>query len=242
MPNCFLHSWGRRKGWGPRINQVLITRPITSPAWQVECKLSFLVNVEAAISRNFFTSGQWKPIQRKSLARMKGAGEVRRDLIPHTMKWRRSRWISPLSPNTLMKMINHCYKTVQVTKFPCHVVLLISRWFEIVQSAVSGHGLDGRVSISGRASVVSSTLRSDRSWAQPGTYVTATTGLYWSLPASAKIHNTWGYPFIPPYVFVTWCLIRHRDDFSLLIHCSLNPFFIKSKWDVATSHILLPIR
>jgi hypothetical protein len=88
---------------------------------------------------------------------------------------------APPLKNTVMKMMNHCYKTVQVTKFPRHVVVLISRWFEILQTAVTGHGFDGRVSISGRASVVSSTSRSEGIWAQPGTYVTATIGLYWSL-------------------------------------------------------------
>jgi hypothetical protein len=36
-----------------------------------------------------------------------------------------------------------------------------------------------------------------------------------SPPCSAKVKNTWSYTSTSQYVFVTWCLLKHRDNFSL---------------------------
>jgi hypothetical protein len=32
-----------------------------------------------------------------------------------------------------------------------------------------------------------------------------------SLPFSAKVKNAWNYTPIPQYVFMAWCLVKHRD-------------------------------
>jgi hypothetical protein len=34
-----------------------------------------------------------------------------------------------------------------------------------------------------------------------------------SPPPSAEI-NEWSYTSIPPYVFMAWCLVKHRDNFT----------------------------
>jgi len=28
-----------------------------------------------------------------------------------------------------------------------------------------------------------------------------------------EVKNTWSYTFVPPHVFMAWCLIKNRDDF-----------------------------
>jgi hypothetical protein len=33
-----------------------------------------------------------------------------------------------------------------------------------------------------------------------------------SSPSSAEVKNAWSYTSIPPYVFMVWCLIKHRMD------------------------------
>jgi hypothetical protein len=35
-----------------------------------------------------------------------------------------------------------------------------------------------------------------------------------SPPSSAEVKNAWSYTSIPPYVFMAWCLVIHRDNFS----------------------------
>jgi hypothetical protein len=32
--------------------------------------------------------------------------------------------------------------------------------------------------------------------------------------SNAEVKNEWSYTSTPPYVFLTWCLINHRDDFT----------------------------
>jgi len=34
-----------------------------------------------------------------------------------------------------------------------------------------------------------------------------------SPPSGAEIKNAWSYIFTPPYIFMVWCLIKHRDNF-----------------------------
>jgi hypothetical protein len=36
-----------------------------------------------------------------------------------------------------------------------------------------------------------------------------------SPPFRAKVKNAWGYTSTPPYVFTTWCLVTHRNKFTL---------------------------
>jgi hypothetical protein len=35
-----------------------------------------------------------------------------------------------------------------------------------------------------------------------------------SPPFSADVKNVWGYASTPPYVFMAWCLIKHKENFT----------------------------
>jgi hypothetical protein len=35
-----------------------------------------------------------------------------------------------------------------------------------------------------------------------------------SPPSSAEVKNAWSYTSTPQYVFMTWCLVKHRDNFT----------------------------
>jgi hypothetical protein len=40
----------------------------------------------------------------------------------------------------------------------------------------------------------------------------------WSLPLnppSAEVKNAWSYTSTPQYAFMVWCLVKHRDNFTL---------------------------
>jgi len=42
-------------------------------------------------------------------------------------------------------------------------------------------------------------------------------GVVWIWPptsTSAKLKNTWSYNSAPPYVFMAWCLVKHRNNFT----------------------------
>jgi hypothetical protein len=38
-----------------------------------------------------------------------------------------------------------------------------------------------------------------------------------SPPSSAKV-NAWSYTSTPPYVFMAWCLVKHRDNFTFTLY------------------------
>jgi hypothetical protein len=35
-----------------------------------------------------------------------------------------------------------------------------------------------------------------------------------SPPSSAEVKNAWSYTFTPQYVFMAWCLVKHRNNFT----------------------------
>jgi hypothetical protein len=35
-----------------------------------------------------------------------------------------------------------------------------------------------------------------------------------SPPSSAKVKNAWSYTSTPQYIFMAWCLVKHRDNFT----------------------------
>jgi hypothetical protein len=37
----------------------------------------------------------------------------------------------------------------------------------------------------------------------------------YSPPSSAEVENAWSYTSTPQYVFMAWCLVKHRDNFTL---------------------------
>jgi hypothetical protein len=38
-----------------------------------------------------------------------------------------------------------------------------------------------------------------------------------SRPSSAEVKNTWSYTSTPRYVFMTWCLVKHGDNFTFTL-------------------------
>jgi hypothetical protein len=36
-------------------------------------------------------------------------------------------------------------------------------------------------------------------------------------PSSAKVKNVWSYTPTPHYVFMAWCLVKHRDNFTFTL-------------------------
>jgi hypothetical protein len=54
-------------------------------------------------------------------------------------------------------------------------------------------------------------------------------------PRSAKFKNEWNYTSIPPYRFMAWCLVKHTDNFTLLI-CAVmfSHFFLILTLDPVT--------
>jgi len=45
--------------------------------------------------------------------------------------------------------------------------------------------------------------------------------IYSSPPPSTKIKNVWSYTSTPPFVFVAWCLFKHRDFTLLSTHTNI---------------------
>jgi hypothetical protein len=37
-----------------------------------------------------------------------------------------------------------------------------------------------------------------------------------SPPSNAEVKNAWSYTSTPQYVFMAWCLVKHRDNFTFL--------------------------
>jgi len=45
------------------------------------------------------------------------------------------------------------------------------------------------------------------------------------LPSScAEVKNAWSYTFMPPYVFMAWCMVKHRDKFAFTLPKSLKTY------------------
>jgi hypothetical protein len=40
--------------------------------------------------------------------------------------------------------------------------------------------------------------------------------------------NAWSYTSCPPYVFMAWCLVTHRDTFTFASFISMNYFSVTS--------------
>jgi hypothetical protein len=38
-----------------------------------------------------------------------------------------------------------------------------------------------------------------------------------SSPSNAEVKNAWSYTSTPTYVFMEWCLVRNRDDFTFAL-------------------------
>jgi hypothetical protein len=71
---------------------------------------------------------------------------------------------------------------------------------------------------------LSSLSRPERLWGPPSLLSTGYLGLKrpgreadHSPPSSAEVKNAWGYTSTPQYVFMAWCLVKHRDNFAFVI-------------------------
>jgi hypothetical protein len=40
----------------------------------------------------------------------------------------------------------------------------------------------------------------------------------WPLTSSAEVTNAWSYTSTPQYVFMSWCLVKHRDNFTFTFY------------------------
>jgi hypothetical protein len=49
----------------------------------------------------------------------------------------------------------------------------------------------------------------------------------YSPPPSAEVKNAWSYTSTPQYVFMAWCLVKHRDNFTFTLHTDYC-FYIRS--------------
>jgi hypothetical protein len=49
-----------------------------------------------------------------------------------------------------------------------------------------------------------------------------------SPPSSAEVNKAWSYTSTPQYVFMAWCLVKHRDNFTLFVICLC--IFIRVRW------------
>jgi hypothetical protein len=50
-----------------------------------------------------------------------------------------------------------------------------------------------------------------------------------SPPSSAEVKNAWSYTSTPQYVFMAWCLVKHRDNFTftfLVHHKHMNNLYV----------------
>jgi hypothetical protein len=41
---------------------------------------------------------------------------------------------------------------------------------------------------------------------------------YHKSPSSTKVKNAWSYTSTPQYVFMAWCLVKHRDNFTFHLY------------------------
>jgi hypothetical protein len=57
-----------------------------------------------------------------------------------------------------------------------------------------------------------------------------------SPPSSVEVKNAWSYTSTPQYIFMAWCLVKHRDNFtflcftSLCLTCDLFPEWFVTKF------------
>jgi hypothetical protein len=57
-----------------------------------------------------------------------------------------------------------------------------------------------------------------------------------SPPSSAEVKNAWSCTSNPQYVFMAWCLVKHRDNFTCITICIIcNEFLIDTTYFVQCS-------
>jgi hypothetical protein len=66
----------------------------------------------------------------------------------------------------------------------------------------------------------------------------------WLLPSSAQAKNIWSYTFTPAYIFMARCLIKHRDNLTVLLsylsfYYILKQYFLQHKFFHAPSGMIV---
>jgi hypothetical protein len=44
-----------------------------------------------------------------------------------------------------------------------------------------------------------------------------------------KVKKEWSYAFTPPYIFIVWCLIKHRNNLTFTFTGSTKPVAMKTE-------------
>jgi len=44
----------------------------------------------------------------------------------------------------------------------------------------------------------------------------------YSHPSSVEVKNSWSYTSTPQYVFIAWCLVKHRDNFTITVYLRIS--------------------
>jgi len=57
-----------------------------------------------------------------------------------------------------------------------------------------------------------------------------------SPPSNAKVTNAWGYTSTPQYVFMVWCLVKHKDNFTFTLPICY------SLWGALWTYMLIHLR
>jgi hypothetical protein len=52
-----------------------------------------------------------------------------------------------------------------------------------------------------------------------------------SPPSSAEVKNAWSYTSTPQYVFMAWCLVKHRNNFTFYLICYQEGQKIRQEWN-----------
>jgi hypothetical protein len=55
-----------------------------------------------------------------------------------------------------------------------------------------------------------------------------------SPPSSAEVKNAWSYTSTSQHVFMAWCLVKHRDNFTFFL-----PFLILSMLATYLAHLII---
>jgi hypothetical protein len=111
-----------------------------------------------------------------------------------------------------------------------------------------GYGLDDRGSTPGRdRDSLSSPPHLDRLWRPthlPILWVRGGglfSGVGWlgreaehSAPSGAEVKNAWSYTSTPQYVFMVWCLVKHRDNFTLVAVSEYSDVFFWTWCDLSS--------
>jgi hypothetical protein len=139
---------------------------------------------------------------------------------------------------SLSWFLSYYNKNVKMWKCACVLYLFIVNCGSCDSSVgiMPGYGLDDRGSrvrfLVGAGNFSFHHHIQNISGAHPASYWMGTRGSFpgvkWlgceadhSPPCSAEVKNAWSYTSTPQYVFMAWCLVKHKDNFTFYLFLSL---------------------